>query len=499
MLKKSFFAALTLTLVSTAEEPPAQKTAEVKEIIETKEDAITAKPSSIETEVKESPAPPKPPKKTEEHTVTAGPFSIETEISGILVPTKVQTLNLSPKRWKSFFIESAPDHGAEMKAGEPLIVFKTKAIDKSLLDQANNVKSQELKLAIANRELTEQQQKNALSLAGAKRRMDHAEADLAYHEAAGLPARKESLVQSRQQAEDYLSYQKEELTQLLKMYEEDDITEETEEIILTRQKAGVRNAENNLKDVIRRNARTLETSLPRELTALQDKVETARIDYATAKLNLARSFELKKLEIAKLERGLADTKEALAETEADRKLFDIVAEFDGNLLFGEFVDGQWKKGKTSDFLKVGGSVPSNSTVLTLVAKDSPLALHALLETKKVKQLQASLAESDEEAPKVTIASYPDLSGKHLVTLEPQTAENLQFPGQKDKTDLVFYRAKNAITIPSNAYQTKEDGTTYVMVKLSEGDPEERPIELGKKNGKVVEVLSGIEAGQVILP
>ncbi|MGJ8725295.1 MAG: hypothetical protein ACSHYB_12115 [Roseibacillus sp.] len=489
---KSLFAALALTLASAAQEPTVEKKEDAQDV---KEDVKEVAEDLIEEvpQVKE-----KAPPNAKEHTVTAGPFSIKTEISGILIPTKTQTLTLTPERWKSFSIESVPDHGAEIKAGEPLIVFKTEAIDKSLIDQADNVKSQELKLAIANRELTELQQKNALTLAGAKRRMDNAEADLAYHQTTGLPARKESLAQSQQQAEDYLSYQKEELTQLLKMYEEDDITEETEEIILTRQKANVRNSENNLKDVKRRNARSLETTLPRELIGLQEKVETARIDYATAKLNLERSYELKKLEVAKLERTLTDTKEALAETEADRKLFDIVAEFDGNLVYGELADGQWKKGKTGEFLKVGGNVPTNNTVLTLVAKDSPLAIHALLDTEKVKELQTSLAESNEGAPEVTIASYPNLSGKHLVTLAAKPAKDFQFPSEKDKAELVFYQAESTITIPSDAIKTHEDGATYVMVKLSEGDAEERPIELGKKNGKVVEVLSGLEEGQVIL-
>ena len=491
---KPLFAVLALTLAASAQEEPAknQKELKAKEIQKTKE---TTKTPEVQEKAKED----KEAQEIKEFTVKATPFSIETEISGILVPTKTQTLTLNPKRWKSFPIESILEHGSEIKQGEPLVVFKTDAIDKSLIDQEDGVKSRELKLAIANRELTELQQKNALSLAGAKRKMDNAESDLAYYESTGQPARIDSLAHSLQQTEDYLSYQKEELTQLLKMYEEDDITEETEEIILTRQKASVRNAENSLVNRKRENKRSLEASLPRELISYQNKAETARIDYATAKLNLERNYELKKLEVAKLERDLADSQKALAETQADRKLFEVVAEFDGHLLFGEFTDGQWKKGKTSEFLKAGGSIPARSTVLTLVAKDSPLALHALLDTKKVEKLQASLKESGENAPKVEIEAYPNLSGKHLIALEPQAANEFEFPGQSDQSDLVFYSVEKAITIPSKAFKTKEDGTHHVMVKLSEGDPEERQIQLGKKNGKRVEVLSGLEEGQVILP
>ncbi len=329
--------------------------------------------------------------------------------------------------------------------------------------------------------------------------MEHAETDLAYYQSTGEAARKESLTNSLQQAKDFLTYQKEELTQLLKMYEEDDITEETEEIILVRQKSRVRDAENNLKEQKRRNALTLDTTLPRDLITRQESVEKARIEYATAKLNLERQYELKKLEVAKLERGFTEAQEALAEIQEDRKLFEVIAEFDGNLFYGSFEDGQLKRGKIPEYLKPGGKIPTNKTVLTLIANDSPLQIQSLMETKKVQELQASLTEAGENPPKVDIASYPNLSGKHLVSLDPKPAEPFQFPAQKDDAEIIFYQAENTISIPNSVVKTKDDGTNYVLVKLSEGDPEERPIELGKKNRKKVEVLSGLEEGQVILP
>lgn len=471
MRNQLLLASLALSLLSSAQEEPAKEPQEAPET-----------------------AP-----EIQEFTLKTAPFAIETELEGILVPTKTQTLLLSPKRWKSFQVETVSQHGAAIKAGEPLLTFKTDAIEKDLVEKGASVKSQELKLAIANRELTELQQKNELALAAAKRRMDNAEADLAYYESTGQPAKKESLTNSLQQYQDFLIYQKEELTQLLKMYEEDDITEETEEIILVRQKARVRDAENNLKEQKRKNAYSLEVSLPRELVKNQESVETARIDYATAKLNLERNYELKKLEVDKLDRALTEAKEMLAELQEDRKLFDVVAEFDGNLVYGEFSNGQWKKGKSPEFLKTGGSVPSETTCLTLVASDSTLSLQSLIETEKMEELQASLTEAGENAPSVEIAPYPNLDGKHLVTLEAQPAEDFQFPGQKEKTELVFYQVEQAIVIPASTIKTKEDGTSYVLVKLSEGDPEERTIELGKKSEDNVEVLSGLEEGQVILP
>ena len=479
MFTKTLFATLALSLVSAAQEEPAvisEKSPESK--------------GDLQEMSKDAP---------KELTVKASPFKIETKISGILVPTKTQPLFLSPKRWKNFVIETAPQHGAEIKKGEPIIVFETESIDKILVEQKDSIKEKELNFAIANRELTELQQKNTLSLASSKRRLEHAEADLAYHETTGLPANKEELANRLQQTEDFLTYQKEELVQLLKMYEEDDITEETEEIILTRQKARVRDAKNNVKEQKRENALSLEVRFPRELISLQSTVEKARIDYATAKLNLERKFELKKLEVAKLERALTEATTALEETEADRSLLEVIAEFDGHVFYGEFIDGQWKKGKAPEFLKTGGKVPTETTFLTLVDNSSPLALHALLESEKVKEMQSALTNGEENTPKIEISPYPNLAGKHLVALEAKPAEPFQFPAQKDEAELVFYQVEEAISIPNSVVKTREDGTSYVMLKLSEGDSEEREVQLGKNNGDLVEILSGLEEGQVILP
>ncbi|MBK1835359.1 hypothetical protein [Roseibacillus ishigakijimensis] len=434
-----------------------------------------------------------------EHPVTETSFTVTTTIKGTLVPTKCQTLSLAPAHWKSFPVVSVPAHGSTLQAGEPLLTLDPEGIDRNLVEQEAAVKSAELKLAIANRELTELQQKNTLALEAAKLKMEHAEGDLDYHQKVGLPAKKEDLAQSLQKYKDALTYQQEELDQLQKMYEEDDLTEETEEIILVRQRARVRDAQDNLQDFERSSQRELAVGLARDLANRQAQVEQARIDYATAKLNLERTYELKKLEVAKQERELAQARVQLEETRADRALFEPVADFEGVLFYGEFKDGSWQKGKTGDFLKPGGSLPTETTVLTLMAADSLLAVQSLVDREKALEIKKGLAEAGDEAPALELSETPNLEGKFLLTLPPQEREALQFPGQEEESEVVFYQVENALTIPLKAVKKREDGTTYALVKLSEGEPEERTIELGRDNGELVEVLSGLEAGQVILP
>ena len=102
-----------------------------------------------------------------------------------------------------------------------------------------------------------------------------------------------------------------------------------------------------------------------------------------------------------------------------------------------------------------------------------------------------------DRPKANVASHPKLANKHLVTIPAKAPEAFQFPGQSDKAEIVFCQNDNAIVIPKDAVQEREDGSSYVLVKLAEGEPEERTVELGRSSKEQVEVLSGLEAGQVI--
>lgn len=436
--------------------------------------------------------------KQQEYPVKVAPFRISTELEGILIPTKSQSLAISPERWKTFTIESLPEHGSTVQAGEPLITFETEGIDKALQSLEMSLQTKKLNLQIAERELAEMQLRNELTLAAKKRSLENSEADLKYLVDIGLPAKKVESQHSVTRSKDYLSYEKEELDQLQKMYEEDDLTEETEEIILVRQRSSVRDAEMGVERAERENARKLATSFPRSLVEAENKVEGARISYATAKLNLKRSHDLRKIEVAKLAIEVTDAEEALAETQADRELFPNSAEFDGVLIYGEFVDGKWKQGKTAEFLKVGSNVPTRTVFLTLVAQDSALALHASLQPEKAELLAESLANRETESPVVTIADFPNLAGEYLVTLDQQTAEAFQAPGLATKQEVTFYEKEEAITLPKKAIQQKDDGTNFVLVKLSEGEPEERTVELGRSDKDLTEILSGLEEGQVVL-
>ncbi|MEM9080817.1 MAG: hypothetical protein AAGC74_09020 [Verrucomicrobiota bacterium] len=434
-----------------------------------------------------------------EHTLKPSPFKVTWKFEGTLLPTKTQIIELKPEGTPTFVLEETPEQGKFYKKGEPLFLFKTEDLENQTQTKQDDLRKKELAFQIANRELAELSQKNALALTKAKNTLDDAETDLAYFEEVGKPARIESAEESLHTAELYLTYEKEELEQLLKMYEEDDLTEETEEIILVRQRNAVRRSEYALKRQKRTHDLTLSTSIPREERGLKAKVEETRIAYATAKTNLERKYELKKLDVAASERELEQARKDLAKYQQDLTLMDLKAEFDGYLYFGEFTDGIWNKGKSVEALRKGKNLPLHRPIATLVAADSPLSLHSLHKPQDAKKLQALLTTNPDLSPEIaSFAERPNPNNQHLISLRELPAEPFQFPGLKSDKTLTFYQKDDALTVPNSAVHKRDDDSNFVKVKLSEGKPEERTIELGQQNETHTEILSGLEAGQVVL-
>ena len=121
-----------------------------------------------------------------------------------------------------------------------------------------------------------------------------AEEALAYFEEVQLQQNREMAKESLQSAEFRLEYAQEELNQLEKMYEEDNLTEETEEIILKRTRRSVESAKRSLERTRLATKRTLKVTLPRSHDALKSAAKKAVLEHELARLSLPRALELKK-------------------------------------------------------------------------------------------------------------------------------------------------------------------------------------------------------------
>ncbi len=93
---------------------------------------------------------------------------------------------------------------------------------------------------------------------------------------------KASLEQSKQS----LQYEQDELEQLEKMYEADDLTEETEEIVLKRQRSAVKLAETYMKVAEFSYDYQLRLSMPRQDADIKEGVDRQKLSYERTKASL---------------------------------------------------------------------------------------------------------------------------------------------------------------------------------------------------------------------
>ncbi len=120
------------------------------------------------------------------------------------------------------------------------------------------------------------------------------------------------------------------------MYDEDDLTEETEEIILKRAKISVEQAEYYLDLATESRDYALKTAIPRKHQSAIDNNRRATLAYDLASKTIPRNLALKRLEIDKAKADAGKAAKKLGELKRDlATLKDIGAPSDGVVYYGE--------------------------------------------------------------------------------------------------------------------------------------------------------------------
>ena len=63
---------------------------------------------------------------------------------------------------------------------------------------------------------------------------------------------------------------------------------------------------------------------------------------------------------------------------------------------------------------------------------------------------------------------------------------------------VVYQKEDTISVPAKALQVAADGTWSIELKMAEGKTQRRAIERGRASKDRVEIVGGLEVGQVIV-
>jgi len=446
------------------------------------------------------------------HQVERKPLKIEAEIGAIFVAREMEEVSLRPETWSSFKVVEAVAHGSQVKKGDVLVRFDDEKIEKELAEKALDQQLGELAMMREEEEFPREKKLMELKFEEAKRKHEELLEDYEYYQTTDRPFFVEITNYRFQEAEESLASQEEELEQLEKMYEADELTEETEAIVLRRQRFEVETARLILKLQTADRDHALNVQLPRRDTVYANLLVEAELELKQSKTAKENGITRGRYELEKKRAARTSSVERHSKLVSDSSLMEIRAPVDGTVYYGKSVDGKWSEVTSyKTKLKPFGTVTPNKVLMTIV-QQRPLVVRAVLTEKELPDFRSGLTatlvpagDKDLELPgKVTeVSAIPGGNKKFVALLEVDAAQAPEWlvAGMTCKAHVTVYENPTAIVIPTKLVQTDEDDKKikYVMlVDMKEEKPVRRNVTLGREKGKLVEVLKGLDEGDQIV-
>jgi hypothetical protein len=442
-----------------------------------------------------------------EITLAPKPFFVSQTFGATALPAETTAIRLPAEAWGDFEIEQILPHGSKVGAAETLLKFNTEEIDKKLADTRHAFAASELNLAQAQLELKSLKESTPLKLEAARIAARNAKEELEYFTATRRKAAEEGAQQGLKQAQQGLDNAQEELRQLKKMYDADDLTEETEEIILVRQKDAVARAEFGLRMEQLNFDHTMKVTLPRQAETLNHAAKDAAITLAAAEEELPRKLKLAEMALESAKVNVTRERENLAQLEADRKLFEINAPAAGWFYYGTIEDGRWTTGELIKTLVVHGKAPLKRPFATFISATAKLGMVAFVDEAAARALAPELKgnatltgreDLELEAKLLSVSPAPGIDGRYRANLEVTWPNDFAVcPGATAEVTVVSYQKPEALAVPTKALTRTATGWN-VEVKLADGKSEQRAVKRGRSAKDQTEILSGLEAGQVVI-
>ena len=440
-------------------------------------------------------------------TVARGPFRIDVSVKGYFEPEESFAFRLQPKVWSSFKIADVVPHGAAVKRGEVVLRFDSEQLEKQIEELERKLESSERGLAKMRVERDQSEERVRLSREAVERATENTLHQWETFQKTGHAMAKESAERMLQGARYQLEYAMEELKQLKKMYEADELTEETEEIVLKRTKRAVDSAQWYLKRAELDAVDRLEFTIPRTAAELESAARLAELDRERRERLREIEDEERRLAWEEMERSHRKLEEQLEKHRHDLELMTVRSPLDGVAYYGGLSRGRSGDSVTTAArLRPGATASPGSTLLTIVAA-RPL------------RVQADLAEKDlylvrrHQRCRITATAFPfDAIGGTVVDIDqiplkpgqfgvtirveeiPETAPVM--PGMACQAKITAYSKDQAITVPASAVR-EEEGRWTVEIRGADGKFTSRDVTIGRRTDKKVEVLDGLKPGDKI--
>jgi HlyD family secretion protein len=505
-------AAATQDKDKAAKEEPAPAAAKP-----VKEEAAATKPAKEEpapaakpTKDEPAPAAATPPAAT--YTVKREPFKIQFELDGSFESREMNELVFHPEEWASFSVLQAVEHGSRVKKGDVLLEFDSEKIDKAVADLKTELQIAEVALKLSEDQLATLEKSTPMDLESSQRSQRIAEEDNKRYFDDIRPMEIKTADMQVKTSQQQLDNAKEELDQLEKMYKADDLTEETEKIVLKRARNTVERDEFWLKREEFEHNQMMKYLLPRMDEQVKDSLQRRNLAWNKDRVELPLALDRQRLDVARQKVQIARSKERLKNLLADQELMKIKSPVDGYVYYGRCQRGKFSEiASMTETLRRGGSVMPHHVFMTIV-QPRPLFVHSTIAEDRLQYIRSGMDG------KTSPTGYPDLKldvtvdevGKvpmsmgafdlqFSLDLEDQLSKNI-LPGMNCKVKLMPYVKSDAVVVPPKLVSTDplDDEKHFVYLQTKDGKSEKHDVTIGKQNDKQMEILKGLSEGDKIL-
>lgn len=506
------------------EQPKESKSTEAKE--SDGEDEATAKQAAKQPEAKEEKADKgddaadkkkeaskkEKPKALKKHKVEQKPLKIEVELDGVFISREMEEVVLRPKIWAQFKVIEAVEHGTRVKKGDVLVRFDDTKIEEALTEKSLDQRLGELSLMASEEEFPRLEESAELNYKDAQRKRDQLVEDYERFQKTLRPLSEKIAKFNFRYSKESLVMAEEELNQLQKMYEADEITEETEEIVLRRQRFAVEMAKLRVEYAKYNYDYTMGVSLLRREETMTEALKKSRLTLERAKMAKSLGLSRERYELEKKRQSRVRNVERHAKLLGDRALMVLRSPADGVVYYGQCVAGKWSSvASLRAKLKPFGTVSAKSVLMTIVDEHA-LSILSTVKEKDLPEIREGFTvciiptgdDKLELKGKVAeVSAFPVSSGKFSTQIEFDESDSPEWlvPGMTCKAKVTTYENEEAIQIPSDLVQTDEENEKRKYVMVYDEDEDEtvrRKVKLGHSKGKMVEIVKGLEAGELIV-
>lgn len=477
-----------------------------------KEDAKEDKEPTAKSDDKDEKEKQEEEKKPKPHKVERKPLKIEVKLDGIFVADEMEEIALRPEVWTHFKVLEAVEHGAAVRKGEVLIRFEDEKIEKELSEESIDQQVGELALMQEEEEFPRTEKLLELKFEQTKIAHEQLLEDIEYYKNTDRPFMVRIANYRFNSAKEDLDSQREELAQLEKMYSADELTEETEEIVLRRQRFQVATAELVLELQEASRDYTLNVVLPRYDETYARQLEESQLKLDQIKTQTEMGLTRGQFELEKKRDTRATSVEHHADLISDRALMVLRAPTEGTVYYGRCVKGKWPEiGSLSAKLCPFGTASPNTVLMTIV-KQRPLHVETSIPEKDLPDFKTNLTTvitpSADDKLRLSgnvksVQGVPDTGNRFemLLNVDLSDAPDWLVAGMTCEIKAKVYENQAALVIPTDLVQTDEEDDTvkYVMiVDAEQEEPVRREVKLGRSKDKLVEVLEGLEEGDEIV-